>query len=173
MDTEALTKKLTYGLYVVSVVDAENGGRFAGFVIDAVCQISSGEEPLVLCSVMNRNYSKGCIAREGVFNLSVLPEDVEPFVIANFGFQSSKDASKWGNVRHELRAGLPVLPGAVSWARLRVKDSRELDTHTVFFCVPEEAGYLNEEKETLRYADYFTKLKGPAFEAFQAFKDKK
>jgi flavin reductase (DIM6/NTAB) family NADH-FMN oxidoreductase RutF len=172
MGIEALSTKLTYGLYVISVADALNGGRPAGFVIDAVCQVSMGEEPLVLCSVMNKNYSKGCIAQEGVFNLSVLPVDVDPFVLANFGFQSSKDVAKWENVAHELRNGLPVLPRAVSWAQLKVKDSRVLDTHTAFFCVPTEAGYLNEEKEPVRYADYFTKLKEPAFAAFQAFKEK-
>jgi flavin reductase (DIM6/NTAB) family NADH-FMN oxidoreductase RutF len=172
MDTGALTKKLTYGLYVIGVKDAENGGRFAGFVIDAVCQISSGEEPIVLCSVMNKNYSKDCIAKEGVFNISVLPDDVDPFIIANFGFQSSKDVSKWENVAFELKAGLPVIPEAISWAQLKVKDIRVLDTHTAFFCVPVETDYLNENKEPLRYADYFTKFKEPALKAFQAFKEK-
>ena len=172
MDTSALTNKLTYGLYVVSVADAGNGGRPAGFVIDAVCQLSSGDEPLVVCSVMNKNYSKDCIAREGVFNLSILPEDVDPFVIANFGFQSSKDVAKWDNLPFETKAGLPVIPQAISWARMRALDSRVLDTHTSFFCVPEEMELLNGEKEPLRYADYFTKFKKPAFEAFQAYKDR-
>ena len=172
MDTQALTKNLTYGLYIISVADAEHGGRPAGFVIDAVCQISSGDEPLIMCSVMNKNYSKDCIANEGVFNISVLPEDVDPFLIANFGFQSSKDVAKWDNAGHELKAGLPVIPTAVAWAQLRVKDSRVLDTHTAFFCVPEDMGVLNEGAAPLRYADYFTRLKAPAFEAFQAFKEK-
>jgi flavin reductase (DIM6/NTAB) family NADH-FMN oxidoreductase RutF len=170
MGIDALTKKLTYGLHVISVTDAPNGGRFAGFVIDAVCQISAGEEPVVLFSVMNKNYSKDCIAREGVFNVSVLPDDVDPFILANFGYQSSKDVSKWDNVVYELKSGLPVIPQAVTWAQLKVKDVRVFDTHTAFFCVPIEAEYLNAEKDPVRYADYFTKLKEPAFAAFQAFK---
>ena len=170
MGIEALTKKLTYGLHVISVIDTPGGGRFAGFIIDAVCQVSMGEEPFVLFSVMNKNYSKDCIAREKVFNLSTLPDDVDPFILANFGFQSSRDVSKWDNVNFELREGLPVIPSAVTWAQLEVRDLREFDTHTAFFCVPKAAEYLNEEKEPLRYADYFTKLKGPAFAAFQEFK---
>lgn len=164
--------KMTYGLYVISVKDAEHGGRPAGFVIDAVCQLSMGEEPVIVCSVMNKNYSKDCIAKEGIFNISILPEDVDPFVLANFGFQSSKDVAKWENVDFELKAGLPVIPEAISWGQLKVTDSREMDTHTSFFCVPVEVGYLCEDKEPIKYADYFTKLKGPAFAAFQAYKDR-
>jgi len=167
-----MVTKLTYGLYIVSVNDALNGGRPAGFVMDAVCQISSGEEPIVLCAVMNRNYSKDCIAREGLFNLSILPDDVDPFLIANFGFQSSKDVSKWDNVAFEYGAGLPIIPQAVSWVQFRVKDRRAFDTHTAFFCTPAEAEFLNADKEPVRYADYFTRLKAPAFAAFQAFKDR-
>jgi hypothetical protein len=53
-----------------------------------------------------------------------------------------------------------------------VTDIREMGTHTAFFTVPTEADYLNGELEPLRYADYFTKLKTPAFAAFQAFKEK-
>ena len=172
MDINALATKLTYGLYVISVKDFENEGRPAGFVIDAVCQISFGDEPTVVFSVMNKNHSKDCIAREGVFNLSILPEDIDPFVISNFGYQSSRDISKWSNIEYELKAGLPIVPTAVSWAQFRVTDSRVMDTHTAFFCVPVEAEYLNGSKEPLRYADYFTKLKEPAFEAFKAFKSR-
>ena len=172
MGIEALSTKLTYGLHVIGVKDCKNGGRFAGFVIDAVCQITMGEEPYVLFSVMNKNYSKDCIRREMLFNVSILPDDVDPFILANFGFQSSKDVSKWDNVEFELKEGLPVIPSAVSWAQLKVKDIREFDTHTAFFCVPVTAEYLNQEKEPVRYADYFTKLKGPAFAAFSAFKEK-
>ena len=172
MNTEALSTKLTYGLHVISVKDAENGGRPAGFVIDAVCQISMGEEPIVLFCVMNKNYSKSCIAKEKLFNFSILPEDVDPFILANFGFQSSKDVAKWDNVEYEMKEGLPVIPTAISWSQFKVLDIREFDTHTAFFCTPTIVEYLNAEKTPVKYADYFTKLKNPAFAAFQAFKEK-
>lgn len=167
-----ISTKLTYGLHVVGVKDSGHGGRFAGFVIDAVCQLSMGEEPVIVFSVMNKNYSKDCIAKEGVFSLSILPEDVDPFILANFGFQSSADVSKWENVEYAIEAGLPVLPSAVSWARLRTLDERVFDTHTSFFCTPVDLGYLNENKTPLKYADYFLKLKEPAFAAFKEYKDR-
>jgi flavin reductase (DIM6/NTAB) family NADH-FMN oxidoreductase RutF len=171
MEINALSTKLTYGLHVISVYDKAND-RPAGFVIDAVCQLSMDEPPTVVFSVMNKNYSKNCIKDAGVFNFSILPESVDPFVLANFGFQTSKDVSKWDNVPYTLRAGLPVLDQAISWAQFKVTDLREMGTHTAFFTVPTEAEYLNGDLIPLRYADYFTKLKEPAFAAFKAFKDK-
>ena len=169
MGIEAFTRSLTYGLHVVSVKDSEQD-RFAGFVIDAICQISSGSEPIILCAAMNKNYSKDCIIKEGVFNISVLPDDVDPFILANFGFQTSRDVAKWDNVDFALGDGLPIIPEAVSWTQMKVKDIREMETHTAFFCVPSIAEYLNKDKNPVRYADYFSKLKDPAFAAFQAFK---
>lgn len=171
MEINALAQKLTYGLHVVGATDAENG-RSCGFIIDAVCQLSMGDEPVVVFSVMNGNYTKDCILKERVFNLSILPDDVDPFIIANFGYQSSKNVSKWNNVDYEIKAGLPVIPSAVSWAQLKVLDHRVFDTHTAFFCTPLEAEYLNAEKTPLRYADYFTQFKDRAFAAFQAYKEK-
>jgi flavin reductase (DIM6/NTAB) family NADH-FMN oxidoreductase RutF len=146
--------------------------RFAGFIIDAVAQISMGETPTVLISVMNKNYSKDCIDKAGLLNLSVLPEDVDPFVIANFGFQTSKDVEKWPNVPHSLQGGLPVLNSAVSWVQLKVTEKRVMDTHTAFFCTPIEAEVLAAGKTPLIYADYFTKLKDATLQAFKAFKEK-
>ena len=171
MDTSALSKKLTYGLHVISVYDAVNA-RPAGFVIDAVCQLSMDEPPLVVFSVMNKNYSKDLIKEEGIFNLSILPTSIDPFVIANFGYQSSKDVDKWSNVPHQVKEGLPVLDQAITWAQFKVTDYREMGTHTAFFCVPTESEYVDESLEPLRYADYFTELKDAAFAAFKAHNEK-
>jgi flavin reductase (DIM6/NTAB) family NADH-FMN oxidoreductase RutF len=169
MDTQALTK-LSYGLYTVSVEDPANA-RPAGFIIDAVAQISMDDPPTVIVSVMNRNYSKDCIAEAGVFNLSVLPADVDPFLIANFGYQSSKDVAKWANVPHTIRAGLPVPDCAVSWAQLKVIDKRVMGTHTSFFTQPVEAELLVPDGQPLLYADYFKELKTKAMDAFTAWKE--
>ena len=167
MDINALSKKLTYGLHVISVNDAKNA-RPGGFVIDAVCQLSMDEPPLVVFSVMNKNYSKDCIKDEGTFNVSILPVSVDPFVIANFGYQSSSDVDKWKNVPHTIINGLPVLDQAITWAQFKVVDFRVMGTHTAFFCEPTECDYLNESLEPLRYADYFTELKDAAFAAFKS-----
>ena len=170
MDTTALYK-LSYGLYVISVKDEAND-RNAGFIIDAVAQISMGTEPTVIISVMNKNYCKDCIDKEKVFNFCILPEDIDPFVIGNFGYQTSKDVDKWANVQHSEKFGLPILEEAIACAQFKVIDKRVMDTHTSFFCTPVEAENLNPEKSPLIYADYFSKLKDKTFEAFKAFKAK-
>ena len=169
MDMMAMVQNLTYGLYVTGAWDEENG-RYSGHVIDAVAQLSMDEEPTVVASVMNTCYTKSLIEKEGVFVLSILPADVDPFVLANFGFQCGRDVSKWENVPYTLRGGFPVLDEAVAWVQFRVADKRVMGTHTAFFCHPTDAEALNPGKDPLRYADYFTKLKNPAMEAFQAFK---
>jgi flavin reductase (DIM6/NTAB) family NADH-FMN oxidoreductase RutF len=170
MDINALFK-LTYGLYVIGVKDEAND-RPGGFIIDAVAQISMDDEPTVIVSVMNKNYSKENIDKQGVFNLSILPEDVDPFVIANFGFQTSKEVDKWVNVPHTLKAGLPVLDSAIAWVQFKVIDKRVMGTHTAFFCTPVDAEVLADGKNPLIYADYFSKLKDKTMQAFREFKEK-
>jgi len=161
-----MAQNLTYGLYVTSVWDEANG-RFGGHVIDAVAQLSMGEPPTVVASVLNTCYTQSLIEKEGVFSLSILPANVDPFVIANFGFQCGRDVSKWENVPHTLREGLPALDEAVAWVKFQVIDKRVMDTHMAFFCNPVAIEALHPDKEPLRYADYFTKLKAPAMAAFQ------
>ena len=129
MDLTALFK-FSYGLYIAGV---KNDGKLGGCIIDALVQASSNEPPtLILCSIKG-NHTNETIRREGEFSISVLPKDVDPFVVANFGFQSSRAADKWKNVPHHLSDGLPFLDGAASFVKCRVKDAVELTTHTAFF----------------------------------------
>ena len=50
MKNKKITRKITLGMYVLTT----NGG---GCVVDAVSQISSGDEPLIAVSVMKGNYT--------------------------------------------------------------------------------------------------------------------
>ncbi|MDR0854307.1 MAG: flavin reductase family protein [Clostridiales Family XIII bacterium] len=162
--------KLSYGLYVTGVRDEAND-RVTGHICDAVAQLSMGEKPQVVVSIMNKNYTKDCIEKSGEFTLSVLPDTVDPFVIGNFGFQSGKDVSKWPNVPHNVVDGLPILCEAVSYVRLKVIDKRVMDSHTAFFCEAIGGEVLHEDKTPLIYADYFKELKDLVMAAFTAFKE--
>lgn len=168
MDPTAL-HKISYGLYVISVKDEANN-RNAGFVIDAVAQISMGEIPTIIFSVMNKNYCKDCIDKEGVFNFSILPKNVTPFIIANFGFQTSKEVDKWANIEHSEKFGLPIIDEAIACAQMKVIDKRVMDTHTTFFCNPVDAEVLNPDKTPLIYGNYFIDLKDKVMAAFKEFK---
>jgi len=51
-------------------------------------------------------------------------ENVHPFVIANFGFQSAKGVDRWANVPHTVKNGLPVLAAAKYKCRITVNVAR-------------------------------------------------
>lgn len=164
MDKSALFK-LSYGLYVVGV---KNGDSFGGCVVDAFMQATAGDAPSVILACMNGNLTAELIEKYGEFTVSVLVENVDPFVLGNFGFQSSRDADKWANVPHHDMGGLPVLNGCAAYLRCRVTETKPMSTHKIFICSVEDA--VTGEGEPLIYGDYHKKLKGAVAAAFNEFK---
>jgi flavin reductase (DIM6/NTAB) family NADH-FMN oxidoreductase RutF len=125
MDKKAF-HKISYGLYVVGT---EIDGKYAGSVVDAFIQSTSNPPTVILCSI-KANQTNEAIKQRGEFTVSVLGEDIDPFVIANFGFQSGRNVDKWANVPHKIVDGLPVLEKAVAFLRCKVTEAKELSTHT-------------------------------------------
>jgi flavin reductase (DIM6/NTAB) family NADH-FMN oxidoreductase RutF/rubredoxin len=166
MDAAALFK-LSYGLYVVGVKTEKGLG---GCIVDAVAQVAAGEPLSVIVACMKKNYTNDCIKKAGEFTLSVLPADADPFVVANFGFQSGRDTAKWDNVPHTIKDGLPLLDGAAAYLRLRVVEEREFSTHTMFICdvIDAENGAA---AKSLIFGDYQATMKAAAAEAFKQFKE--
>ena len=167
MDKKAL-HRISYGLYVIGI-KAEN--HFGGCVIDAVAQVSGGQPPVIILGSMNNNLTNRLIKSKGEFTLSVLPENIHPFVVANFGFQSAKDADKWANVRHTIKDGLPVLDGAAAYLRCKTAEAKELATHTAFFCEATDAWQGENSAKPLVYGDYQREMKSAAMEAFKTFRE--
>jgi len=165
MDKTALFK-ISYGLYATGV---QNEQGFGGCVVDAFMQTTDAPATALLCS-MQRTLSNALIKKNGVFTLSVLPADVDPMVIANFGFQSARTADKWANVAHTMHGGLPALDCACAGLLLRVTGLRELSTHTLFFCDIEDA--WTGEGGPLLYAEYQRSFKPATLAAFQALQQK-
>ncbi|MDR1466455.1 MAG: flavin reductase [Treponema sp.] len=168
MDNTALWK-LSYGLYVVGVKKEE--GQFGGSVVDAVAQVSAGDQPALILSSMKNNLTCALIKSEGQFILSVLPANVDPFIVANFGFQSAREVNKWANVPYSLKDGLPVLDCAVAFVRCKVIESKELETHTLFICEIIDAQNSEPTVKPLLYADYQENMKASASESFKKFKE--
>jgi flavin reductase (DIM6/NTAB) family NADH-FMN oxidoreductase RutF len=167
MDTTALFK-LSYGLYVVGV---RNGNGFGGCIVDAVAQVSMGDVPTIIVGSMKRNLTNELIKKEKEFSLSILSKGVDPFVIGNFGFQSSRNVDKWSNVPHTLTDGFPYLDGSVAEIKLKMTEAKELDTHTVFFCEVQDARLGNTSDDPLIYGDYQKSMKDLTMEAFKKFKE--
>ncbi|MDR1028268.1 MAG: flavin reductase family protein [Clostridiales Family XIII bacterium] len=166
MDNTALYK-LSYGLYVAGVKTPDGYG---GCIVDAVAQVSAGERPIIAIGSMKNNYTNERFKAERELTLSVLADDVDPFVVANFGFRSARNADKWADAPHTVKNGLPVLDGAVSYVRLRLYELKELATHTLFLCDVEDAWTGENEHRPLIYGDYQRDMKDAAMAAFQKYK---
>jgi flavin reductase (DIM6/NTAB) family NADH-FMN oxidoreductase RutF len=163
MDEKALFA-ISCGLYVVGV---KGGAWPGGCIVDALIQATAVPATLILCCVARSN-TNAVIKATGEFSVSVLREDVDPFVIANFGFVSAKAVDKWANVPWEPFAGLPVLKQAAARYVCRARFTHEMGSHTLFHCdIPEaEQG----EGLPLSYGYYRAHLKDATVKAFQAWK---
>lgn len=153
MDPDALYK-LTHGIYVLG---AAGNGRLCGSIVDAVMQAAN--KPLVLAlSCHNNSYTKSCIEASGEFSLSVLGINVDPFVVANFGFQSSRNVDKWAKVRHYTANGLPYLEDSIAAIGCKVFNTQIFESNTLF--TAEVTDCSNRENQTpLTYFDYRTSFK--------------
>ena len=167
MDEKALFK-ISYGLYVLGI-QAET--HFGGCVIDAVAQVSGGKPPVIILGSMNNNLTNRLIKDKGEFTLSILPENIHPFVISNFGFQSAKNIDKWANVPHTVKDGLPILDGAIAYLRCKTTEAKELATHTAFFCEATDAWHGENSAKPLIYGDYQRDMRSSAVEAFKVYKE--
>ena len=163
MDKTALFK-VTCGLYVVGV---RNGDAFGGCIVDAFMQATDAPPTAIMCS-MRRTLTNELIKANRAFTLSVLPAGVDPFIVANFGFQSARAADKWTRVETDWQDGLPALRCACAGLLLRMNEARELQTHTAFFC--DILNAWQGEGSPLLYADYQRDMKPATMAAFQSLK---
>lgn len=167
MDETALFK-LTHGLYVLGTVD---GDRPVGSVVDAVMQVAN--KPLVIAlSCHNRSYTKECVERDRRFSLSVLCKNVDPFVVANFGFQSSRDIDKWDNVDYFIDNGLPYLKNGLARLSAVVTQVIAYESNTLFLAQVESCDNL-EEGEPLTYNNYRDYFKDEVIKSFNEYKQRK
>ena len=83
MDTKALWN-LSYGVYVVSTIDIDNGNRSTGCIANSAMQVTNDT---IAVSINHENYTNQCIKKSKKFALSVFGEKVNDNIIPVFGFQ--------------------------------------------------------------------------------------
>jgi len=161
MDMDAMYK-LTHGLYVLG---ASDNGKLVGSIVDAVMQVAN--KPLaVALSCTNTSYTRRCIEHSGEFSLSVLCKSISPFVVANFGYQSSQKTDKWSAVKHYVKDGLPYLQDNLAVFRCKVLHSYKLDSNTLFIAEVIDA-VDNKNGEPLTYLDYRSYFRQEVMTSFQ------
>ena len=146
MKNSDITKKISQGMYVLTT----NGG---GCIVDAVSQVSGGDQPLVAVSVMKKNYTNILLKQNKTFALAVLGESVNPEIIKTFGFHSMRDSNKFEKIPLTEVENLKIVNDALGYMICEIVDSIDNETHTLFIGRLVEADVWKEEKE-MTYAYY-------------------
>lgn len=146
MKNKKITRKITQGMYVLTT----NGG---GCVVDAVSQVSAGDNPLIAVAVMKKNYTNELMHNNDYFALSVLAKDVNPEIIKTFGLNSMRDIDKFTSVKTSEVEGLKVIDDSLGYMILKKIDTIENDTHTLFIGELIEAD-LYKDEEAMSYGYY-------------------
>ena len=141
-----ITRKITQGMYVLTTNDG-------GCIVDAVSQISSGDNPLVAVSVMKNNYTNELMKKNSKFALSVLGTNVNPEIIKTFGFNSMRDINKFENTETTLIEDINVINNSLGYMLCEKVDTIDNDTHTLFIGKIIEAD-VYENKEPMSYQYY-------------------
>ena len=110
------------------ILTTNNGGS----VVDAVSQISSGDNPLIAVSVMKSNYTNELMKNNNKFCLSVLGKNVNGEIIKTFGYNSTRDIDKFKDVEFNLVDDQKVIKDSLGYMICKKIDSIDNDTHTLF-----------------------------------------
>lgn len=125
MKNKKITRKISQGMYVLTTT----GG---GCVVDAVSQISTGDNPLISVAVMKKNYTNELLKKSDRFVLSVLGMNVSSDIIKVFGFNSMRDIDKFKNVDVIEIEGINVINDSLGYMICEKINSIDNDTHTLF-----------------------------------------
>ena len=135
MDNKAMYK-LSYGLFVCT---AKRGDKINGCIINTAMQIAS--EPNTISVAINKaNFTHDMVKETGICNVSVISKDADFELFKRFGFQSGRDVDKFAGFDGSFKMadnGLPIVTvGTNAFFSLKVRDTVDLGSHTLFICEP-------------------------------------
>lgn len=140
MKNKKITRKISQGMYVLTT---KNGGC----IVDAVSQISAGDNPLISVAVMKDNYTNGLMKENEKFALSVLGMNVNPEIIKTFGFNSMRDINKFEKTNVTLIDYINIIDDSLGYMICEKVDSIDNDTHTLFIGKLTHADLFDDSKE--------------------------
>ena len=146
MKNKKITRKITQGMYILTTTDG-------GCVVDAVSQISAGDNPLIAVSVMKQNYTNSLMRKSNKFALSILKKETDGSIIKTFGLQSMKDIDKFKDVETIEIEDIKVISDSLGYMICEIIDTIDNDTHTLFIGRLIEADVFAEE-EAMSYEYY-------------------
>ena len=149
--------KLSYGLFVVTTKDGDIDN---GCICNSVFQVADSPTKIAY-SCQKGNYTRELIEKSGIFNISVLTEDVPFEVIKHFGMQSGRDVNKFENCEVDVRSanGIKYIPKYTNaFMSLKVTSTTDLGSHMLFVCDVTESQVLSNEP-SCTYAHYHKAIK--------------
>ncbi len=149
--------KLSYGLFVLT---ARDGDKDNGCIINTVTQLTDTPKRITI-AVNKANLTHDMILKTGVFNVSVLSEDVPFKVFQHFGFQSGRDVDKFADSETCARSanGVRYIPEYTNaFMAATVIEAKDYGTHTLFIADVTQAQVLSDVP-SVTYAYYFAHIK--------------
>lgn len=149
--------KLSYGLFVLT---AKDGDKDNGCIINTVTQLTDTPKRITI-AVNKQNFTHDMIMKTGMFNVSVLSEEVPFKVFQHFGFQSGRDVDKFADCETETRSqnGILYIPKYTNaFISAQVIETKDYGTHTLFVADVVQAQVLSEVP-SVTYAYYFAHIK--------------
>ena len=145
-----------YGLYVVT---ARDGAKDNGCIVNTVSQVTNTPNRIAVC-INKKNLTHDMVAKTGMMNVNCLSTDAPFSVFEHFGFQSGRDCNKIvgdGILRSDN--GVSFLGMYInSFMSLKVEQTVDLDTHSMFICSVTEARVITDV-ETMTYTYYQNNVK--------------
>ncbi len=164
MEQQVLSK-ISYGLFLLTT---KKDGKDYGCIVNTVMQVT--EEPCrILVSVNRKHLTHEMLEASGQMAVSVLSQDASKELIAQFGYQSGRDADKFDGTFafHGAQNGCGYLASmANAYLAGSVVDRMHLESHTVFVCQLTE-GKLLSEQPSLTYGEYQERIRTAAAQAQQ------
>jgi flavin reductase (DIM6/NTAB) family NADH-FMN oxidoreductase RutF len=87
---------ISYGMYCITTKYA---GKNVGCIVNTVMQITA-ENPKIAVSINKENYTNKAIKETKRFIINILSEETKKELIGKFGFFSSKEIDKFGEVNY-------------------------------------------------------------------------
>lgn len=162
--------KVSYGLYIVTTGNEEEGN---GFISNTFFQVTAEPQRFASCC-SKENYTAELIQRYGSFAASVLHLDTPSEIFGRFGYKSGKDIDKLEGMNITYgETGVPiVINDAIAYLECRVVQTIDLGTHWLFIGDLVQAEVINDDLTPITYLDYRQIRKGLAPKNAPTYVDK-
>ena len=131
-----------------------------GCIINTCVQVANDPTRIAI-SCQSENLTREMIERTGVFNVSVLTEDVPFETIRHFGMQTGREVNKldsWAEAKRSCNGLLYLTENCNAMFSCKVVDKKDLGSHMMFIGEVTESKVLSKAP-SCTYAHYHKAIK--------------